>query len=510
MALFSPDEPFPWSELPRQFYSGTRFQMGVLLYGAILGLGRGLDAWRRLGEREAQAERLEAQATAARLEALASRLHPHFLFNALHTVGALIDEEPARARHLLAELGDLLRDVLAEPAATEVPLDEELRLLHRYLAIEEARFADRLRVELDPPGVLADVPVPRLLLQPLVENALRHGIAPRAAGGTVRLGFSTDGGQLVITVANDGTAVRQPIREGVGLGTTRERLATRYGGRASLDTGEPRRVDDRHGAPAAGGAHVTIRVVVVDDEPVVRRDLIRLLEQEPDVAVVGEAGHGIEALARIDELDPDAVFLDVQMPELDGLAVAEMLTDASSPLVVFVTAFDRYAIAAFEADAVDYLLKPFDRERLMRAVARLRERLAARGEDSATALARAIREARGPDGGWPDRLAVRARGRAVVVDLAEVRSIEASGNYARLQLLDTSYLTRRTMRELEGLLDPSRFVRVHRSHFVNLAHVRELRPLGDGDLAVVLADGRELVVTRTYRAELERRLGGVA
>ncbi len=234
MKLFSPDEAFPWSELPRQLYASSRLQMGVLIYAAILGLGRGVEAWRRLGEREVQAGRLAAQATAARLEALASRLQPHFLFNALHTVGALIDEDPARARQLLADLGDLLRDVLAEPGAVEVPLEEELRLLDRYLSVEQTRFADRLRLQIDPPGRFGLVPVPRLLLQPLVENALRHGIAPRAVGGTVRLGFGAEADQLVITVANDGAALGSPVREGVGLGTTRERLSTRYGDRASL------------------------------------------------------------------------------------------------------------------------------------------------------------------------------------------------------------------------------------------------------------------------------------
>ncbi len=255
---------------------------------------------------------------------------------------------------------------------------------------------------------------------------------------------------------------------------------------------------------------MTLRVLVVDDEPVMRRDLIRLLAQEDDVAVVGEAGHGVEALERIEALAPDAVFLDVQMPELDGLAVAETLAEPGAPLVVFVTAFDRYAIAAFEADAVDYLLKPFDRSRLERTVARLRDRLRRRSPAGAPEIVHAALRARAPGDGWPRRLAVRTAGRAVVVDLAEVRSIEASGNYARLHLADAAYLTRRTMRELEETLDPASFVRIHRSHIVNLAHVRALRPLGDGDLAAVLADGRELVVTRTYRAELERRLGGVA
>lgn len=233
--LFNPEEAFPWNEAVQQVFASTRFQFGVVLYLAILGLGRGLVTWEALRQREAQAARLEAQASRARLEVLAARLQPHFLFNALHAIGVLIEESPARARAMLVELGELLREVLAEPTAIEIPLGDELRLLQRYLAIEEIRFADRLRVEMDVPDALRGVPVPRLLLQPLVENAMRHGIGQSASGGTVRIAAASDEESLVITVANDGAALATSWREGVGLTTTRERLSARHGDRASLD-----------------------------------------------------------------------------------------------------------------------------------------------------------------------------------------------------------------------------------------------------------------------------------
>ncbi|HPF61572.1 MAG: histidine kinase [Gemmatimonadetes bacterium] len=234
LTLFGGDEAFPWGELPRQVLLGSRFQFGFLIYVAILGLQRGLSAWHALRARELEATRLEAQAVRARLEALASRLQPHFLFNALHTVGALIDEDPVRAREVLTRLGDLLREVLAEPAAAEIPLADELRLLARYTEIEQVRFADRLRVETDLAPAAAAVRVPRFLLQPVVENALRHGIAPLARGGRVRVSAAIEGGRLRLEVANDGAPLARDPREGVGLRTTRERLRTRYGDRGTV------------------------------------------------------------------------------------------------------------------------------------------------------------------------------------------------------------------------------------------------------------------------------------
>lgn len=233
LMLFAPDEPFPWADLPRQLY-GSRLQLAMLIYGSIVGVGRGVTAWRSLREQDRRAARLEAQATQARLEALALRLQPHFLFNALHAAGALIDEDPGRARAMIVELGDLLRRLLADPDVVEVPLGDEISLLNHYLAIERIRFADRLTVTVDVPTALHQVPVPRLLLQPLVENALRHGLARRAAGGTVRITGVRDGDQVRLSVWNEGTLDGEE-REGNGLAMTRQRLATRYGDRAALE-----------------------------------------------------------------------------------------------------------------------------------------------------------------------------------------------------------------------------------------------------------------------------------
>jgi len=253
-----------------------------------------------------------------------------------------------------------------------------------------------------------------------------------------------------------------------------------------------------------------LTALVVDDEPLVRRDLTRVLGATPGLRVVGEASHGLAALELIEALSPDVVFLDVQMPELDGLGVVAALDPETAPLVVFVTAFDEYALKAFDAHAVDYLLKPFDPARLAQTVERVRERLAG---TRALELERATRALMTPREGtvrYLDRLAARGARDTVVVPLAEVRWISAADNYVRLHTASGAHLSRRTMRDLERILDPAQFARIHRSTIVRLDAVRELRPLGDGDWEVVLREGVRLTLTRSFKEGFEARLGGIA
>ena len=250
LRLFGNGEAPPWREAARQALVGTRLHFAAVLYAALLGLARAVETRRHLRNEQERAARSEALATQARLAALAARLQPHFLFNALHAAGALIDEDPARARAMLAQLGDLLRDALADGESGDVPLAEEFRLLERYLAIEAVRFADRLRVELVCDDAVQDAPVPRFLLQPLVENALQHGIAPRASGGRVSVTAHAVGGGLGIRVFNDGLPPPAQLHERGGLGMTRDRLRTRYGAGAHLELT----------APDGGGAEAVLTI----------------------------------------------------------------------------------------------------------------------------------------------------------------------------------------------------------------------------------------------------------
>jgi two-component system LytT family response regulator len=253
-----------------------------------------------------------------------------------------------------------------------------------------------------------------------------------------------------------------------------------------------------------------LRVVLADDEPLVRRDLARLLASEPNVEVVGEARNGLEALNLIESLEPDVVFLDVQMPELDGLGVVAALDPEHAPAIVFVTAFDRYALQAFDAAAVDYLLKPFDPERGRRALQRARARIAgSRGErlDGAAAALTAVHAGAKR---YLDRIAARGARKTILIDVGDVIWIEAADNYVRFHTTSGTHLSRRRLRDLEAILDPARFARVHRSAIVSLGRVRELRPLGDGDQEISLDDGTRLTLTRSYREGFEARFGGIA
>ena len=250
-----------------------------------------------------------------------------------------------------------------------------------------------------------------------------------------------------------------------------------------------------------------VRVLLVDDEPLVRRGMRATLDGDSELEVVGEARDGAEAVRLVRELDPDIVFLDVQMPELDGFGVLDALAGTPIPVVVFVTAFDEYAIRAFDVHAVDYLLKPFDDDRLRLALARARARLAERRRGEVDAhLEALLREVRGR-AAFSDRLLVRNDGSITVIDADDVEWVEAADNYVRLHTSRGRLLMRETMRALEHRLDPRRFARIHRSAIVNLSRVRELQPMFNGEYVVLLASGAKLTLSRGYRDQFRERLG---
>ncbi|HEX2190946.1 MAG TPA: LytTR family DNA-binding domain-containing protein [Longimicrobiaceae bacterium] len=252
---------------------------------------------------------------------------------------------------------------------------------------------------------------------------------------------------------------------------------------------------------------MTLRALIVDDEPLGRERVRQLLAAEEDVEVVGECGHGGEAVVAIEELAPDLVFLDVQMPELDGFGVVEAVGPERMPVTVFVTAYEEFALRAFEASALDYLLKPFDRARFRQALERVREQLRLRRDGELRAqLSTLLAEIR-PRRSHLERLVVRSGGRIRFVRVDEVDWFEAEGNYVRVHVGERSHLVRQTMSGLEAELDPARFVRIHRSTIAAVDRIEHIEPLFQGEYAVVLRGGRKLTSSRGYRERLHEALG---
>ena len=261
-------------------------------------------------------------------------------------------------------------------------------------------------------------------------------------------------------------------------------------------------------------------VLVVDDEHLARDGLRVLLERDDEVELVGECGDGEEAVTEIRRLEPDVVFLDVQMPERNGFEVLEALEPEEIPVVVFVTAYDEYALRAFEVHALDYLLKPFDDERFERALARAKDELerreSARFAERLEALLSERREgelASSVEGREettvepPDRIMVRSSGRIQFVSVQEIDWVEAAGDYVRLHVGDRSHLLRETMKNLERRLGSEEWVRVHRSTLVRLDFVREIRTSDSGHYELVLEDGTRRSLSRSGRERLEEVLG---
>lgn len=267
---------------------------------------------------------------------------------------------------------------------------------------------------------------------------------------------------------------------------------------------------------------MTLRTVIVDDEPLARERIRSLLKRHRDVEIAAECADGQAAVAAIARVAPELVFLDVQMPRMDGFEVlrailprqwngARVKPGAESaappaPAIIFVTAYDQYALRAFDANALDYLLKPFDRERFDRALARARHQIESEKRGHLSARLEALVRALEPAPRFLDRLVVRNAGRVVFLKADEMDWIEASGNYAGLHCGAETHWIRETMATLESKLDPARFVRIHRSAIVNLDRVKEIQPSFHGDGIVLLRGGKRLPLSRNYREKLHQHL----
>ncbi|MDQ3755304.1 MAG: LytTR family DNA-binding domain-containing protein [Acidobacteriota bacterium] len=250
-----------------------------------------------------------------------------------------------------------------------------------------------------------------------------------------------------------------------------------------------------------------MRMLIVDDEPLAREKIRDLVKLDPELEIAGECTNGLEALAAIQELRPDLLLLDVQMPEVGGFAVLEALKDEVMPLVIFVTAYDQYAVRAFEFHALDYLLKPFDRERFEAAIGRAKAHVRREQNGSLDQRILALLEQLKAETKYIERLVVKAGGRVFFLETKEIDWIEAEGNYVNIHTPKKSFLLRETISNLEAQLDPKHFVRIHRSSIVRIDRIQELQTWSHGEYRVILYGGTELTLSRNYRDNLQSLLG---
>jgi two-component system LytT family response regulator len=251
-----------------------------------------------------------------------------------------------------------------------------------------------------------------------------------------------------------------------------------------------------------------IRAVIVDDELLARRGIRAQLNDEKDIEIVSECRNGREAVTVIEEQAPDLVFLDVQMPELDGFGVLEAVGVERMPAVIFVTAYDKYALRAFDVHALDYLLKPFDGERFTKALQRVRRQIERNSIHDLSRRLQNLLDDLKPNQKYTERLVIKSAARIFFLSVSDIDWIEAADNYVRLHVGGDEHLLRETMNSLEKRLDPAQFVRVHRSRIVNIQRVTELQPLFRGEYEIMLQDGTRLESSRGYRDRLDKLLTG--
>jgi two-component system, LytTR family, response regulator len=245
-----------------------------------------------------------------------------------------------------------------------------------------------------------------------------------------------------------------------------------------------------------------IRMLIADDEPAARERIMMLVEGDPDIEIVGQCADGREAVSAIQKLSPDLLFLDIQMPELDGFKVLKKIPADKMPVVVFVTAYDKYALNAFEVHAVDYLLKPFNRQRFNMALKRAKSQLQINQVEGVDPQLLALLRDLNAQKNYLERLVVKSAGYIFFLKVEEIDWIEAEDNYARLHVGGEQHLIRETMSALEAKLDPKRFLRIQRSIIINIERIKKMHPLFRGEYTVILNDGTRLTSSRSYRDKL--------
>lgn len=250
-----------------------------------------------------------------------------------------------------------------------------------------------------------------------------------------------------------------------------------------------------------------IQALIIDDEPPARSVIRKMLAEDTDVEIVGECSNGVEAIESIQKFSPDLLFLDIEMPEMDGFALLESFDEEKMPAVIFVTAYNQYAVKAFEVSAVDYLLKPFDHERMEKALEKAKTNLRERSDAERSGQVLELLQQLNTKQEMLERFVVKNNGRVLLISCEDVDWIEASGNYVLLHAGGKNHILRETMKRIEKRLDPNKFLRIHRSTIVNIDSIKELQTHFNGEHLVILKSGNELTLSRRYREKISQKLG---
>ena len=456
------------------------------------------------GQELEASRRAEILTREAQLKALKAQVNPHFLFNSLNSISALTTIDPGEAREMCIRLADFLRTSLRLGERSNIPFSEEMALTRMYLDVEQVRFGGKLRLKQNVDPACDSCDVPALIIQPLVENAVKHGIAMMAEGGEIVLSGRARS-QLAsfhdYQSLRSGSSLHRPQRSG----TSQYPRAAGIPLRQCRAARNPRcrfGVSRRTHVTCKGGP-MKLRVVMADDEALARRVLGEYLAAEPDIDIVAECANGFDAVKAVNELKPDVVFLDVQMPKLDGFEVLELIDPPAA--VVFVTAFDQYAMRAFDAAAVDYLLKPFSAERFRTSLNRVRDRLK---DSGSVAVPPNLRVSVRAPGDYLDRVVVKEGPKVQVIPVGKLDYAEAQDDYVALRSEGRNWLKQQTLSSLETALDPRRFLRVHRSWLVNVDRIVRMDANTKDSWTAVLTDGSRIPVSRGGFARFREVAGG--
>ena len=430
---------------------------GILGYSYFLmldwsGLYFSLKFYQLLQLEIAKSIRLNAMAHEAQLRMLRYQLNLHFLFNTLNAISTLILEKNTDvANAMVSKLSHFLRYSLDKDPMQRVDLEQEVSTMLLYLEIEQVRFDDRLTVEFNLADDIKQALVPSLILQPLVENSIKYAVANRQSGGRISVTASKVDDDLQLIIEDGGPCLTEeevPTFTGVSLVNTRERLQELFGNGHSLAFGqaEPHglRIEIRIPFHTRLNTMSNLRAIIVDDESLARKGLKLRLDDIAGVDVIAECSNGREALNSVAELDPDLVFLEIQMPGMSGFDVVAKMQQDEMPLVIFVTAYDEYAIEAFDVQAVDYLLKPIEMERLQEAVSRAVEHKALGGAvtdkqrlleliinitgKSEHSITQLLKDHTGVKS-YPDKIAIKDGGETTLVLSEDIDWVDAAGDY---------------------------------------------------------------------------------